>query len=209
MNYLVSRTCTEIPPPDAAQSRQPESRSLDGFRSAPAYVLLGDPGAGKTTAFEVESEAMDDALCIPARKFRKLSVESHPEWREKTLFIDGLDEVRAGTDDVRTPFDEIWSKLDELGKPRFRLSCREADWLGANDRDNLASVTPDGAVTVLRLDPLTHEDILSILDAQPEVDDAQKFVAKAQDRGVDGLLTNPQSLELLVQAVANLSLIHI
>ena len=120
----------------------------------------------------------------------------------KTLFIDGLDEVRAGTADVRTPFDAIRERLDALDKPRFRLSCREADWLGVNDRDNLAAVTPDGAVTVLRLDPLTDVDIVTILDAQPEVDSADKFVEEAQDRGVDGLLTNPQSLELLVRAVA-------
>ena len=30
-----------------------------------------------------------------------------------------------------------------LGKPRFRLSCREADWLGENDRKHLESVSPD------------------------------------------------------------------
>ena len=202
MNYLVPRTCTEIPPPDATQSRQPDSRSLAAFRSVPAYVLLGDPGAGKTTAFEVESKAVDDALGVSARNFLTLNVNSHPEWREKTLFIDGLDEVRAGTDDVRTPFDAIRGRLDELGKPRFRLSCREADWLGVNDRKYLESVAPDGAVTVLRLDPLTHEDILSILEAQSGVEDAQKFVEEARERGVDGLLTNPQSLELLVRAVA-------
>ena len=142
------------------------------FRSVPAYVLLGDPGAGKTTAFEVECEALGDSACpISARDFLALDMDRHPEWRDKTLFIDGLDEVRAGTDDVRTPFDAIRNRLDALGRPRFRLSCREADWLGANDRDNLASVTPDGAVTVLRLDPLTNADITTILDAQPGVDE--------------------------------------
>ena len=202
MNYLVSRTCTEIPPPDAAQSRQPEPQPLAAFRSAPAYVLLGDPGAGKTTAFEVESEAVGDGLYVSARDFLTLNVDGHSEWREKTLFIDGLDEVRAGTGDVRTPFDAIRRQLDELGKPRFRLSCREADWLGVNDRKYLESVSPDGAVTVLRLNPLTHEDILSILEAQPGVGDAQKFVEEAQNQGISGLLTNPQSLELLIQAVA-------
>ena len=203
MNCLVPRTCTEIPPPGAAQSRQPEPRPLAAFRSAPAYVLLGDPGAGKTTAFEVECEALGDSAClISARNFLALDMDRHPEWHKKTLFIDGLDEVRAGTNDVRTPFDAIRNRLDALGRPRFRLSCREADWLGVNDRDNLASVTPDREVKVLRLDPLTDEDITTILDAQPEVGDAHKFVAKAREQGVDGLLTNPQSLELLIQAVA-------
>ena len=33
--------------------------------------------------------------------------DSHPEWRERTLFIDGLDEMRAGATDARIPLDEI------------------------------------------------------------------------------------------------------
>ncbi len=36
-----------------------------------------------------------------------------------------------------------------------------------------------------------------------ETDDAQKFIEKPRERGVDGLLKNPQSLDLLVKAVAN------
>ena len=200
MSDPVPRTCTEVS--DTDHNQKNVSQPLDDFRSKSAYVLLGDPGSGKTTALQVEEKAVGDAHFITARDFLTLNVDSHPEWREKTLFIDGLDEVRAGTEDVRTPFDAIRGRLDALGKPRFRLSCREADWLGANDRKHLASAAPDSAVTVLRLDPLTDEDIITILDAQPGVDDAQEFVAKAREQGVDGLLTNPQSLELLVKAVA-------
>ena len=201
MSDPVPRTYTEVS--DTDHNRPNKSRPLDAFRSKSAYVLLGDPGAGKTTALQVEEKAVDDAHFITARDFLTLNVDSHPEWREKTLFIDGLDEVRAGTADVRTPFDAIRERLDALDKPRFRLSCREADWLGVNDRKHLAAVAPDDTVTVLRLDPLTDEDIITILDAQPGVDDAQKFVAKAREQGVDGLLKNPQSLELLVRAVAS------
>lgn len=201
MSVIVPRTCTEVSDTDRNQPN--ESQPLDAFRSKPAYVLLGDPGSGKTTAFQAESKAVDDAYFISARDFLTLNMDSHPKWREKTLFIDGLDEVRVGKTDVRTPFDAIRERLDTLGKPRFRLSCREADWLGTNDLDHLVSVTPDGAVTVLRLDPLTDEDIIKILDAQPGVDDTQKFIEKARERGVDGLLKNPQSLELLVKAVAD------
>ncbi len=201
MSNLVPRTCTEVSDTDHNQKKA--SRSLDDFRSKSAYVLLGDPGSGKTTALQVEEKDVDDAHFITARDFLTLNMDRHPEWREKILFIDGLDEVRAGTDDVRTPFDAIRERLDALGKPRFRLSCREADWLGTNDQKHLSSVAQDGTVTVLRLDPLTDDDIIAILDAQPGVNDAREFVAKARERGVDGLLTNPQSLELLAKAVTN------
>ena len=58
-----------------------------------AYVLLGEPGAGKTTAFHEEARAAG-CEAIPARDFIAID---RPEWRGWTLFIDGLDEMRAGS----------------------------------------------------------------------------------------------------------------
>ena len=197
---IVSRTCIEISAGDANQRQDKEARPLEAFRDTPAYVLLGDPGAGKTTALEVEAQG-EQACLIPARDFLTFEPQDHPEWRGKTLFIDGLDEVRAGSSDARTPFDAIRQHLDALGKPRFRLSCREADWLGANDRKHLESVSPDAKVTVLRLNPLTDSDIAQLLKTHPDVNDAEAFIAEANERGMDGLLANPQSLDLLARAV--------
>lgn len=145
------------------------SRPLEAFRNRLAYVLLGDPGAGKTTAFKTERavcEALGEpCLYITVREFRAPGPQSHPERRDKTLFIDGLDEVRAGSSDARVPCGDIRGRLDQLGRPWFRLSCREADWLGGNDRRHLESVSPDAAVAVLRLDSLTDGDIAEILAA--------------------------------------------
>ena len=201
MSCFVPRTCTEIPHDE--RGREAGSRPLDALRAEPAYVLLGDPGAGKTTAFERECEAcVADGVLVSVRDFLTFEPGSRPEWQEKTLFLDGLDEVRAGSSDARVPLDAIRRNLDRLGKPRFRLSCREADWLGTNDRSNMAAVAPDGALTVLRLDPLTDSDVGSILDAHPRVDDGRGFIREARERGVDGFLTNPQSLNMLADVVA-------
>ena len=176
---------------------------LEAFRDAPAYVLLGDPGAGKTTAFKTECKELREKAClITARDFLTFDPQYHPEWRDKTLFIDGLDEIRVGTDDARTPFNQIRGRLDELGKPHFRLSCREADWLGANDQKHLESVSLDSKVTVLRLNPLTDSDIADILNARSDIGDAQAFIALAQERRVYELLKNPQTLKMLADVVA-------
>ncbi len=202
MSIIVPRTCTEITDKAAQQGQASVSRPLEEFRDTPAYVLLGDPGSGKTTAFKVESEATEKGYLVSAREFLTFDVNDHPERRNKTLFVDGLDEVRAGASDARTPFDAIRQRLDTLGKPRFRLSCRQADWLGKNDLTKLGAVSPNSNVTSLRLDPLTNSDVEKILNASPRVDDAAAFIAAAWERRVDGLLTNPQSLDLLVKAVA-------
>ena len=123
-----------------------------------------------------------------------------PEWQEKTLFIDGLDEVRVGAQGA-DDFREIRKLLRALGKTHFRLSCRQADWLGENDQNKLRAVAQDSEVTVLRLDPLTLCDIENILNTRSDIPDARTFIKEAQKKRVEGLLTNPLSLDMLAQAV--------
>ena len=140
MSIIVPRTCTEILPESPDLPRESVCGPLDTFRAAPAYVLLGDPGSGKSTAFGVEAKTLgEDAVLVSARDFLTFGVDNHPEWQGKILFIDGLDEIRVGSDDRRKALDEIRHHLYALGRPRFRISCREADWLGNNDRNSSES----------------------------------------------------------------------
>ena len=201
MKHLVRRTCTEIGGDGRRDERASTSRPLEEFRETAAYVLLGAPGAGKTKAFEQEAAECPDGFPVTARDF--VTVDDSPEWHGATLFIDGLDEMRAGAADGRTPFDEIRRKLDALGRPSFRLSCREAHWFGADDRNHLESVSKDAKVKVLRLDPLSEDDIREILRRCPGIDNADEFMAAARDRGIDGLLANPLSLRMLAGAVTD------
>ncbi len=178
------------------------SQPLVAFRDAGAVVLLGDPGAGKTTEFEREARALgDDAVCLPARDFLVLAETRAAKWSGKTLFIDGLDEVRAGAPDPRTPLDEIRGRLEALGRPRFRLSCRDADWLGS-DRERLRVVSPGEIVIVLRLDPLRDPDIEYLLEANLGAAEAPVFLKSAQEKGLSGWLRNPQGIEILIGAFA-------
>ncbi|MCY4648343.1 MAG: hypothetical protein OXE73_15870 [Gammaproteobacteria bacterium] len=207
MKHFVERTCTVVRERHAELGRQSESspshevqsRPLESFREEPAFVLLGSPGSGKTKAFEREAQR-NGGCYITARDF--LTVDPDPEWEDRTIYIDGLDETRAGASDGRTPFDGIRAKLHSTGRPQFRLSCREADWFGANDRERLKAVTPNGELLVLRLDPLSDQGVLESLEQNHGVDDPAAFVAEARKRGVEDLLPNPQNLRLLTEAVA-------
>lgn len=201
MTDFVPRTCTEVREDrkDGAKAES-SSRPLEEFRVADAYVLLGPPGAGKTTTFKQEADCCSETCYVTARDF--ITFNDRPEWHNTTLFIDGLDERRAGARDGRTPLDGIRRKLDHLGHPRFRLSCREADWFGANDRESLKAISPNGQFTVLRLDPLTEADVHKVLRDNLKVNDSEKFVHEARQKGLEHLLTNPQSLSMLVKAGA-------
>ncbi len=199
MNYVARRTVTEFDEAGSPHVQKQEDKTLEEFRNCSTYVLLGSAGAGKTTEFEQEAKSSKRCQYVSAREF--LSQEEGTKWKGKTLFIDGLDEVRAGHSDVRIPFDQIRMKLNKLGKPRIRLSCREADWYGASDLKSLRDVTPDGKVAILRLNPLSDHDVTEILRREYGVNDPRRFLGRAEALGVNELLDNPQSLRMLVKAV--------
>ena len=203
-NNLIPRTCTEIPTDDSARVSIVEPQPLSAFREVPAYVLLGEPGAGKTTEFEQECDALGiQAERISARRFAKADIAAKPEWRNKVLFIDGLDETRAGRREATEALDEIAARLDQLRPPRFRISCRAADWLGPVDRHPLAEVSPDGRVTTLQLDPLKRSDVHQHLTDQLPGADPVVFILEAESRGLGPMLDNPLSLESLIVATDN------
>jgi len=198
MSYFAPRTCTEIPEAGSHDRQQyAESRPLEDFRDKSAYVLLGAPGAGKTEAFKREADTSENY--VTARDF--LALSERPGSNGAPLFIDALDERRAGLSDGSTPLDEIRGKLSRLGCPRFRLSCREADWFGANDRTHLKAVSPNGEISVIRLDPLPEQEVSKVLRRNLEISDPPGFIASANEQGIGDLLSNPQTLRMLAKAV--------
>ena len=108
---LVPRTC--VRQFDTKDDRAVEPAPLSDTQRLMAYVLLGDPGMGKSEAFKQEADAVGGHR-ISASDFLALA---HPDLKDSALpvFIDGLDETRAGMDDGRVPLDNIRKKLQDLG----------------------------------------------------------------------------------------------
>ncbi len=173
------------------------SNQFSAYLRVPNIVLLGDPGAGKTHLFG-EFARFENTRALVARSFLNRDISSLGV--TSTLYIDALDERRAGRSDGNA-VDQIVQKLFETKPSKLRIACRAADWLGETDlaafRDFFAV---NGEYVVLALQPLSEVEQIDVLTAQG-VNDPSAFLAKAQNKQLDDLLGNPQNLKMLAEVV--------
>lgn len=194
MNDAIYRTVCRIEP----QNEQSASGSLGPFSKyleIPNIILLGDPGSGKTHTFKAAAHE-ENAEFLSVRQF--LATEGQG-CGEGTVYIDGLDEFRSRVDDKNSIF-EVIKLLNQLGRPRLRLSCRVADWLGETDLSLFQRYFRGNPYSVLRLKPL-NEDEVAIILRKKGIRDTKEFVRKAEGQGIEGLLGNPQTLIMLADVV--------
>ena len=199
-DFYIERTCIEVTH-EATESLEYRysNKSLSEYRKHAAYILLGEPGAGKTESFKHEGN-QPDCIYIKARDF--LTFDNTKDWKSKILFIDGLDEVRAGSSNGLIPLDKIRNKLFQLGKPKFRLSCREADWLGASDEQDLEVVSNDGLITVIHLEEFNEKDIRQFAKYKAPALNIKYFMEWSHQHTLFSMLGNPQILKLIIKAVS-------
>ncbi len=186
---------------DLSPSRRTEEtrpRYFSEYASRANIVLLGDPGAGKSHLFRTFA-GTEGGRYVTVRAFLATPVLAKGE----ILFIDGLDEKRAGRGD-RDTVDALVGKLFEAAPSKVRLSCRAADWLGESD---LASLQPffdqiGGKPAVLGLASLNEDECRAVLTAQGlTADEANAFVKQTTERGLGDFLQNPQNLLMLLRVV--------
>lgn len=183
---------------------EPQPESGDGIGPFSVHtakrniILLGDPGAGKTELFKQAAVASGGEF-LTVRRFLNTPIERLPH--DKALWIDALDETRSGRGDQNT-VDRVVAKLEILQPVAVRLSCRAADWLGKSDLAAFEGYFEHngGAPVVVQLQPLSEVEQQDIL-SRKEVEDPVAFLAEARRRGLDAMLTNPQTLLMLAETV--------
>ncbi|MYF40265.1 MAG: hypothetical protein F4221_05340 [Rhodothermaceae bacterium] len=198
MKVMIERTVSQIEPIDDWHFGK-DLLTLRDFESARCYVLLGEPGMGKSTEFNKEARRVHADPPIPARQFLSRNMKSHFGLRESPLFIHGLDEVRIDGGDIKNVLDKIITQLEDWGNPKLRLSCRSVNWLGNTGREELNTILGSLKIPILQLNPLNHDDVREIVTHSGN--DSNSIIHRAQEHGLGPFLYNPQLLELLLNSV--------
>ena len=173
---------------------------LSNYSHVQGWVLIADPGAGKTDVFKSLADDEGGHL-ITARNFIELEL---PVGWTAPLFIDGLDEASSGQGAGQTALGQIRSKLQKLGTPKFRIACREADWRGSTDAKALEYLVGESNFLELHLLALDRPQSAALIAhwQSSNAEAAEKFIRAAEEHDLDGLLDNPQTLRMLVEAMS-------
>lgn len=186
---IAKREFVQLRPKLRDRLEQPRGK-IECFFHNHIFVVLGEPGLGKTTSFEFAAGVEDKAEFIRIGEF--LSAPHLDHWSGKVLYLDGLDEHRSRANGVDV-MDALISRLKSLGSPKARISCRTAEWHGGKDIDALSAVSNGEAIVQLELQPLSPDDVIALVPAGKE------FVSGARQHGLDEFLSNPQDFHLLYQ----------
>nr|WIE93423.1 hypothetical protein P9270_010045 [Mesorhizobium sp. WSM4875] len=169
---------------------------LSQLRDEPYVVLLGEPGAGKSTALEYEAvaEGGEIATCREV-------MNGSPIGTSETAYLDALDEYRSG-DSGKDKLLRLANAISESNTRRWRLTCRAEDWRAAADINAMRRAANNEPIVVAHLLPLNEEEARLVLASLEEAD-PERFVGEARNRGAGAFLENPLSLKLLHSVVVS------
>jgi hypothetical protein len=156
-------------------------------------VILGEAGMGKSHLLAWLSEDPRYALCT-ASQFINRHEPRTLLGEAEVLVIDALDEVVAQRDG--DGLDHVLRQLGKAGYPCFVLSCRVADWRSAIGRKAI-SEQYELPPLELHLNPFSDQDAARFLGVRLGEPRAVEVIAHYNARGLQGLLGNPQTLEMI------------
>nr|WP_321982666.1 hypothetical protein [uncultured Cohaesibacter sp.] len=167
---------------------------LSLLRREPYLVLLGEPGAGKSTALEYEAfaEGGEIATCREV-------MNGYPMGESGTAYLDALDEYRSG-DSGKDKLLQLANAISHINIRRWRLTCRTEDWRATADLKAMRRAANNESITVAHLLPLNEEEAQLVLASLGEPD-PETFIGEARRKGADVFLENPLSLRLLHSVV--------
>lgn len=167
-----------------------------------SLVILGEAGMGKSCLLEWLGSLDNFAYCTA----RQLLYRHKPNTllnNKKVLVIDALDELSSSKDG--DGIDLVLQKLGELDYPQFVLSCRVADWRSAT---GLVAIKEQYNIEPLELhlNPFSQSDMNDFLSEKIGNEQALNVVNHFVNLGLEGLLGNPQTLNLIAEVARSTQL---
>lgn len=181
--------------PNENEIRNNRLSTFNEYFHKPNIILLGDPGLGKTYTFQ-SSAVEENAKFLTVRQFLATNGE---DCEGCTIYLDGLDEYRSRVDDKNLVL-SVTQLLIKINRPKLRLSCRVADWLGETDLSIFRQYFKDSDWAVLELLSLDEDEAGEIL-AVEGIQQPSDFIRTAEQKGVKSFLKNPQTLIMLSSVV--------
>ncbi|HBP6078346.1 TPA: hypothetical protein L5757_13685 [Pseudomonas aeruginosa] len=182
-----------------AQNGRAELPQGDLLKRTEPLVILGEAGMGKSHLLEWLATAPGYTRCTA----RQLINRHDPRTLlgdAQTLVIDALDEV--STQKEGDAVDLVLRQLGKLGCPHFILSCRVADWRSATGLEAIREQYPEEPLE-LHLEPFNDDDAATFLSTSLGAETAKAVVEHFNARGLNGLLGNPQTLELIARVAGS------
>jgi hypothetical protein len=187
---IVQRFFRQSMPDDGAGN----AKSLTDYIDKRVVVILGGPGIGKTTELKQAKGRQADAIFSTVSQFLADPIESY---QGKIIYLDALDEYRAELDQGKSIIDRIRGRLIALGCPKVRISCRGEEWQQGSDVKSLGDVAGGEPVYILKMQPLSEDDIRAI--ALEKINNVDTFLAGARERQLEEQLGNPETLKLYLE----------
>ena len=194
MDAEIDRRITVL---NGTEQQRQALRRVSDLRALNFYVLLGEPGIGKTSTFKREAAA-EAGTRLTLRQL----LTGFPTPEGETRFLDGLDEYRIdGQPSEKVT--KLAAKLIATKPPRWRLACRSEDWRAEADMAQIANTTSDESIVVVQLQLLDEDEQTEILEALGEAEPA-KFLEQARSFNASAFCESPLSLSLLYKTVSAL-----
>lgn len=177
------------------QTKKIELKQTELLTKTQPLIVLGEAGMGKTQLLQQLGKQPGYCYCTAKQLIARsrpqalLSADAH------TLVIDALDEAPAHQQhDAVT---DVLKKLDELGYPRFILSCRVAEWQSSTATTTIQEGDYPQVPLQLHLDPFSATDIQNFLSARLGSERAAQVLEHFENLGLIDWLGNPQTLDLI------------
>lgn len=173
---------------------QPGRGPLSGFRGLDRVVLLGEPGIGKTTAFEREAAAAGTRIASASAFVRGARPPG------SIAFIDGLEEYRIGEAGIDR-LENLITAISNSPYTGWRIACRAIS-MGPADAARIAATL--GGFATLQLEPLQPREQRQVMTAIG-VSDPAAFSSRVEALGAEALMANPTTLILLTKTIGSSS----